>query len=290
MSTLALVFVTAAVGAQAAPRPPAGWVARALPAAGSGELSGEWDCANKAHDEWTVAAEQEHLAIAPRSTAAPRPLPFTPQLGPGEPPNTFRGVTALAPVSDGYLAGFSRGEFGGGLFWFNADGSKHTRITVPSASWFPENVVGLFSDGRAFYVFQGLAHLASRKGRVLKVQEDTRHGWAASVLVDLGTAPAVVLEEIPGTWLVATSNGLTRVTSRGTAERVWEQPSLGFLYPSSITRTTDSAIYVGMRAWVLRVLTSKGGAPVVDLLAPAACPAFAPTQPCRCQQQKDAGP
>ena len=285
MPTLSLVCLTVIAGAQAAPRPPAGWVVRAVPADGSPE----WHCANLAHDEWVVSAEQEHLAIAMRSSLSlPKSLPFTPELAAGEAPNTFRGLRAVEPVSDGYLAGFTRGEFGGGLYWFSRGGEKHLKISPLSASWFPENVQAMVKDGRAFYVFQGLAHLMTEKGRVLKVQQESGRGWVATVLVDLGAAPAAVFEELPGTWLVATSSGLTRVASRGTAEPIWQQRKVGPLYPSSIARTSDGVVYIGMRAWVVRLTALSPGPALADLLTPASCPAFAASEPCRCQQAKDA--
>jgi hypothetical protein len=287
MSPLALALLTAVAGAQAAPRPPAGWVARAMPP----DASPEWQCANWAQDEWVVAAEQEHLAIAQKSAVSAKvTLPFTPQLGPGEAPNTFRGLRAVEQVSDGYLAGFARGEFGGGLYWFSGAGDKHLKISAPSASWFPENVLGIGKEGRAFYVFQGLAHLMTEQGRVLKVQQESGRGWGATVLVDLGAAPAAVIEELPGTWLVATSRGLTRVTSRGTAERIWEQKKVGQLYPSSIARTTDGVVYIGMRAWVVRLAALNAGRAAVELLTPASCATFVAGDPCRCQPAKPARP
>ena len=282
MSSLTLLLLTLLASPQAAPRAPAGWIARATP---SGP---EWDCANKAKEEWVVSAEQEHLGIAKRSSAAVEvKLPFTPELAAGESPATFRGLRAVEPVDDGYLAGFSRGEFGGGLFWFSSDGAKHVKISPPTASWFPENVEGIGKDGRAFYVFQGLAHLGARKGRVLKVQK-TGSAWTGTVLADLGMAPAAVIEEVAGTWLVAGSGGLVRVTSRGTAERIWAQEKIGYLYPNSIVRTADAVVYIGMRAWVVRLTGVNPGPPTAELLTPASCASF--SKSCVCERPKDGGP
>jgi hypothetical protein len=287
MSSLSLVLLVAVAGAQAAPRPPAGWVARALPAHGSGE----WICARSAKQEWVVVAEQDHLKIAQKPAAAAAPgLPFTPALAAGEPPTTFKGLRAVAPVADGYLAGFARGEFGGGLYWFSQDGAKHLKISPLSASWFPENVEGIGKDGRALYVFQGLSHLAIDKGRVLKVQQESGGGWAGTVLADLGTAPAAVLQELAGTWLVASSDGVIRVTSRGTVERIWKDENLRYLYPNSIVRTSDGVVYIGLRAWVVRVTGLSPGPPLVELLTPDSCTGYLPTQSCPCQQAKPAAP
>jgi len=282
LSLLCLMLVAEAPGAR---QPPPGWVVRPLPAAGSDE----WRCANLAPDRWTVTADQGRLAIAPVSReASPVKLPFAPELEIGEAPNTFRGLTAVQPVSDGFLAGFDRGEFGGGLYWFPSDGAKHLRISAMSASWFPENVVAIAQEGRAFYAFQGLAHLGTRRGRVLKVQKEGGRGWVATIAVDLGAAPAAVIEELPGSWLVATSDGLTRVTSRGTAQRLWDEKRVAQLFPSSIVRTSDAVVYIGMRAWVVRLSALNPGPPAVELLRPASCVGFAAsgTGPCRCLPAK----
>jgi hypothetical protein len=269
-------------------RPPAGWVVRSVPAS----RSEEWQCANWSKDEWAVSADQGKVEIARRSPEAGAVrLPFTPELAQGEAPNTFRGVTAVQSVSDGFLAGFNRGEFGGGLYWFSSDGSKHLRLSVMSSSWFPENVVGIGQEGRAYYVFQGLAHLGTRRGRVLKVQQEGGRGWVATTLVDLGTAPAAFIEEVSGTWLVATSDGLTRVTSRGTALRLWDEKHVGQLYPSSIVRTSDAVVYIGMRAWVARLTALNPGPPVIELLSPESCVGFVANGkgPCRCLPAKGDG-
>jgi hypothetical protein len=37
----------------------------------------------------------------------------------------FSGTRKVLKVADGYLVGYNRGEFGGSLFWFSADGKKY---------------------------------------------------------------------------------------------------------------------------------------------------------------------
>jgi hypothetical protein len=122
---------------------------------------------------------------------------------------------------------------------------------------------------------------------VLKVQKAAA-GWMGTVLVDLGMAPAAVIQEAAGTWLVAGSGGLIRVTARGTAERIWAQDKVAFLFPSSIVRTSDAAVYIGMRAWVVRLTGLSPGPPLAELLAPASCAAF--SKVCACEPSKAAGP
>jgi hypothetical protein len=281
VSTLPLALLTVIAGAQAAPNAPAGWVVRPLPP----DRSAEWSCATRGPDDWMVSTEQGRLTIVKATPGRPGvTLPFTPEPAPGEAPNTFRGLSAVRPVADGFLAGFDRGESGGRLYWFSQDGSQRAPISAMSASWFPENVVDIVQYERTFFVFQGLAHQAVRRGRVLKVQQAAGHGWVATVSADLGTTPKAVLEESPGSWLVATSDGVKRFRAQGTVDSLWESKQLASLAPTSIVRANDGVVYLGMRTWVLRLKPASSGPPVVELLAPSSCARFdgKDADSCRC--------
>jgi hypothetical protein len=280
---LVIALLTLVAGDPAPPAPdiapPPGWVSRSVPS--DDPRQDDWTCANWSPAHWSVSAAGGRLTIAPDDGERRRPsLPFKPVLEPKEAARNFQHPSVVRPVADGFLVGFDHGEFGGGLTWFNRAGTKHVRISPPAAKerdWFPENVVGIFEHQRAFYVFQGLAHLAARRGRVLKVERDPQKGWGAVVLVaDLETAPEAILEESPGRWLVAAANGIVRVTAAGAVERIWQHKMLGTVIPRSIARTPDGIVYVGMRAWVLRVAGLERGPARVDVLAPVACARFGP--------------
>jgi len=142
-----------------------------------------------------------------------------------------------------------------------------------SSEWFPENVHAIAEHKGKFFVFQGLSHISLRLGRVLKVRQ-SNESWLVSVVVSLKATPEAIVEEKPGSWLVASTNGVSRVTARGTVERLWGRPEvLVGTYPSSIAVGNDgSVIYVGMRAWVLRLVRPRPKALWrADLLVPATC-------------------
>jgi hypothetical protein len=101
-------------------------------------------------------------------------------------------------------------------------------------------------------------------------------------------APAAVIPETQGTWLVAGSGGLVRVTSRGTAERVWAEEKVGSLYPNSIVRTSDAVVYIGMHAWVVRLSGLSPGPAQATLVTPASCATF--SKVCLCEPAKETGP
>lgn len=270
--TLFVVAALATVARASEPTVPAGWVSRPIPGAGDRE----WVCGNWSNDEWVVSAAAGRLEIARLDPKAPAvTLPF--QLPPATDEDNTKLTTpsAVQAVPDGFLVGYDRGEFGGGLYWFSTDGGKHARLAPPAAArsdWFPENVHAIAEYRGDFFVFQGLSHLTSRLGRVLKVHPSGK-GWRVSVFVGLNATPEVVLQEKPGVWLMASTDGVCRIAANGAIRRLWGRPDvLVETYPNSIARSTDGSVYVGMRAWVMRLMRLRAEAGWrADLLAPASC-------------------
>jgi len=267
--------VTPAVAGPGEPVVPLGWVSRPVPASSDSE----WTCANWSPDEWSVSTASGRLEIS-RADSAQRAvsLPFEPLLAPDEDEKYLTRPSVVHAVPGGYLVGYDRGEFGGGLYWFSANGRRHTRL-APAArahsDWFPENVRAISEYNGTLFVFQGVSHLTLRMGRVLKVRPSDK-GWLVAVLVVLEATPEVVFEERPGKWLMASTNGVSRVNASGTVTRLWGSADvLVYVYPSSIARTADGNVYVGMRAWVLRLLMSHAARRWrADVLAPSSCARF----------------
>jgi hypothetical protein len=232
-----------------------------------------------------VAAGQ--FEIAHRDLAKTRiALPFEPPLATEESNTSLRTPSVVQAVPGGYLVGYDRGEFGGGLYWFSTDGRKHTRLSPPAGAhsdWFPENVHAIAEYQGTFFVFQGLSHMGLRLGRVLKVRPSEK-GWRVAVFLALDATPEVVLQEQPGAWLMASTDGVSRITTNGTVKRLWGRSEvLVGTYPNSIARIADGNVYVGMRAWVLRLTWAQAEARwQADLLAPAACVRLQSTAENRC--------
>jgi hypothetical protein len=271
-------LTTMATAATAGETPvPVGWISRPIPAEGAPE----WNCANWSHDEWVVSTAEGQLTISrhdPNRLLAT--FPFDPLPQPGETKEDLAGPSVVRATKAGYLVGYDEGEFGGGLYWFRDDGRTHVELRPPTrarSEWFPDNVHAIAEHDGKFFVFQGLSHLSLRLGRVLKVRQSNER-WLVSVLVSLEATPEAIAEERPGTWLVASTNGVSRVTARGTTERLWGRPEvLVYTNPGSIAVGNDGSIYVGMRAWVLRLVRSRPKARWrADLLAPASCPRMVP--------------
>ena len=76
-------------------------------------------------------------------------------------------------------------------------------------------------------------------------------------LVKLAGAPQAFTETSDGSILVATTRGISRISSSGSTEDLLHR-YLGMLYPNSIAAAPDDAIYVGMRFFVVRLTPHAG--------------------------------
>jgi hypothetical protein len=197
------------------------------------------------------------------------PLPFQVAVGRDRDGNRW-----AVPVSDGWVVGFDAGEFGGGLWWFNPDGTESRRIQ-PSATapvnpddpFRAENVVGLPSVGGERLVLMGLDHLTGRSGRIFRLAYD-KTGWVL--------APVGVLDAAPDVWFVdrdrllfLTESGLWSIEPRSKARRIY-QTDIGRFSASAIVRASDAGLYVGLRHYVLK-LEELNGKWRETWFTPAAC-------------------
>jgi hypothetical protein len=197
------------------------------------------------------------------------PIPFSYREG-----EDRQGSRHVARVQDGWLIGFDAGEFGGGLWWYSQDGRESRRIrpkpslpTNPDDVFHAENILGLPLVGGERLVLMGLDHLSGRSGRVFRAVV-TPEGW------DL--APVAVLDAEPDVWLVdgsrllfLTESGLW--VSDGSEARRVHPVDLGAFAPTSMVRSADGALYVGMRYYVLRLAEQHDGTWQESWFVPASC-------------------
>lgn len=240
--------------------PLSGWIT--LPRPPSDE---DIECTGQSALFWSTSL-RDHVPYATRIGVREHvdPLPFE------IPPARDReGDRWVARVHDGWIVGFSMGEFGGGLWWFSRNGSASRRIRPPAApadEYMPENVLGLPTIGGEQLVLMGLGHLGSSNGAVFRL-ERAQSGWFLVRLARHGE---------PDPWMVDgnrlfyfTPSGLWSVRPQGLVKRVHET-EIYWRAPSAMVAAPDGAIYVGLRHYVVK-LTERHGRWRETWLAPAAC-------------------
>lgn len=147
-------------------------------------------------------------------------------------------------IKNGWLVGFDKGEFGGGLYWFNDKGTEHKRITSG-------NIKNLFEINGEIYVTEGLAHITISRGQIFKVKEENNK-WKVEKKIDLPNAPYSTTLTKDNEFLIVTSKGLLKVNKDFEIETLVEEGFWRYyLYPNSIL-IKGQDIYIGMRGGILR--------------------------------------
>ena len=249
----ALVPVTTIAADSRDPATPApyGWTVYSTGSPGGAALR----CANFSRREWSVSLEGDTPLISVHASR--------------------RTMTAIA-FENGRLAGYDNGEFGGGLWWIDADRSV-TRISR-------DNVRGLVHTSFGTLALVGLDHLSMRSGKVLRFVPETPNPPSMIILADLREAPRAFTLTSDGAVVVVTGTKVLRINSPGTIETLFSTNYMG-LYPHSVVVSSGGTIYVGMRHFVTRLALVKQSY-VEDWLVPADCARFEQREyDCHCQDQ-----
>ncbi|MBB3221058.1 hypothetical protein [Pseudoduganella umbonata] len=242
---LLLSLHIAAAAAAAGPEPDLGrWRETAIPAEPAARS--DWLlAANHSSDEWLVYTEGGALRARP-TTSGKR----VPRHADGQ-PALLRAAQAVIAVDDGWLAGFHRGEFGGGLYWYSADGSEKYRISDHA-------IVDLLRRDDGIYATEGVAHMFASRGSLLRVFRDGGR-WQAATALHLPFAPYAATMLDDGGMLVTLSDALVSI-DRNLALRTivadapWKQ-----LYPNSSVLSADGdRLAIGMRSAVAMVDLPSG--------------------------------
>jgi hypothetical protein len=102
-------------------------------------------------------------------------------------------------VENGWLAGSSRGEFGGELV-FVADDGERTNVLN-------ENIDDLFKLGEKYIAITGLSHLSIHYGRVYEIKSTQSGQWAGTLWRALPGAPRSCGKLPSGDIFISTSGG-----------------------------------------------------------------------------------
>jgi len=223
---------------------PEGWITYPTPMEGGFAI----ECGNYASRSWKVAYDHDHnaLGINPVATVSQPALELPAQLKP-EPGMT--GRESSWKISTGWLLGFDQGEYGGGLWRTNNDGSESKQLLNRS-------VKGIVSTSHGIFVLTALMHRSVDLGKVYTLDADGQ--GELHPLLDLDGAPLAYFRESADSLLVATTHGISRVSATGTVEVLSTEP-FARLFPNSIAEESDGTIYVGMRMFVMRLMHDDRG-------------------------------
>ncbi|MBI2394762.1 MAG: hypothetical protein HYV09_34655 [Deltaproteobacteria bacterium] len=218
-------------------------------------------CATYANDVWHVAPDKGVVRLTREfgfEDGRGPPVPFVPQKFSQK--FSGRGRRHALAIGGGFLVGVDIGEWGGGLYWFEADGTGERELG-------DENVHGLVALGPDEALsLEGLAHEIP-VGSVRWIQ---RHNGV------FGTA---AVTQLPGTpeVHVATAGVVFTLTSYSLV-RLSEGRRVTVLQPlpgsrpraQSMAADANGALWVGMRHFVLR-LTPDGDRFTESWLVPKGC-------------------
>lgn len=234
---------------------------------------------NSSKNNWIVYVDKNEIRISDdrsytyKQNLSKKKLPFK-----IEKP----GLIDVVQVNDGYLVGFNRGEWGGGLYWYSKNGKKNKEIV---SSIFSSPIQFIKRDN-LIYAITGLSHMGMSYGDIIKIEKKQKQ-WIVEEYVKLPDAPCVIQLDSKDNMLVFTCSGLYSIDKEANLDtlaikfrrpitpiieielpndtlRIREKPLeyypkwlWGFLYPTSMVIQNDM-VYVGMRGGVYKFdLTTK---------------------------------
>jgi hypothetical protein len=164
----------------------------------------------------------------------------------------MHGIPAVLYLDNGgWLIGFNWGEFEGGLWSANQDGSE-TKNLLPSV-----DVHALVPVPGGVVVLAGVAQATLDEGSAFFVPVSEWDKAKAFPILDLHSSPEAYIQKSPDTILVATNKAILRINASGVPQTLFELPN-GSLFPRSVL-LADRTIYVGMRGYILRLLPQSTG-------------------------------
>ncbi len=234
-------------------------------------------CFNYSQNDWQVANERDGIAITrlPRTKhndALAQQLPplFTKQSG--MPGNTkSAGLRDAMHFQNSWLIAYDAGEWGGGLWLTNEDGSEAKRIVK-------HNIRALVRVEDSILVLSGLSHTTMDFGNAFIFSEPDGLNISLRRTVKLDSVPSGHAMAPDGTVLFVSDRGLNSITKSGDLQQLVKLPKwTSQLYPNSIAISADRSVFIGMRMFVLR-LTSNSGGYSQEWLLPNECRKFSVNQ------------
>jgi hypothetical protein len=163
----------------------------------------------------------------------------------------YHGKRTYQKVENGWLVGFNRGEWGGGLYWFDEKGKNGYLIRYA-------HVKEIFEIEKEIYVVEGLAHLSVSEGEIFKVKKE-KEKWEEEKFMKLDESPQTIILDKDNKFIIVFSNKVSSITIKKEIkdimkEQVWE----GYIYSNSMI-INDENLYIGMRSGIIKVNLSHEG-------------------------------
>jgi hypothetical protein len=153
----------------------------------------DWDGSGYSSDDWYAQIRGGRLVVEDRPEEETTTLLFKIKPIPKQGETELAGDLHVLSVENGYLVGFDAGEFGGGAWWFSTKGTRRRKLTLRASEslddYFPENVHGFAALGKDILAFEGLTHLGSNDGRVVRLRRGSDGEWRASLFTKLSACP-----------------------------------------------------------------------------------------------------
>lgn len=204
--------------------------------------------ANSSNVEWTVERHEQKVSAVLSYGVVETPPSERPSFEMAMP---LRSTPAVIPsqvlkVSDGWLAGYNRGEFGAFLWWFSADGKERYKVSDHQINAF------IVHHGRIFAA-EGLSHMGLDDGSLIEISQKSGK-WTAETFIELpgcGDAVTVLKDD---RFCIVTSSMLLAVSLTKKMEVL--VPRAEWAYASSVNSIAVDAksenVYLGMRQFVAR--------------------------------------
>jgi len=161
------------------------------------------------------------------------------------PKDDIPGVYTFQKLENGWLGGCDKGEFSGSLWWFPDNGKKKYKIS-------DHRVKQFIKSGDDIFAIQGLAHLGTSQGSMLKISRDGRDKpWKVSTVIRLPQSPEAFQRLKNSEFIVLLSNSLAKVDAKVNFKFLLENAGWDTLYPNSLEISQDEkTVYIGMRQYV----------------------------------------
>jgi hypothetical protein len=226
-------------------------------------------CFNYSRNEWRVTNQDGGVKITRRvEDTAEETLPALLKLQPGMPGETVKaGLRSVLHLNGNWLLAYDGGEWGGGLWLTNEDGSQTKRILN-------DNVRQMVPMNDGVLVLSGLAHLSIEFGNVFIFSNPSGMNISLQHAAHLDGPPSAYAKEPDGSVLFVTTYGLWRFAKSGELQILTYFPKwTRQQYPNSMALASDGAIFIGMRMFVL-VLRADAGHYKEEWLLPKECRSF----------------